>query len=65
MLTLLERLSLVPHRTPAVESRRELTLISTIAARRNFVEANETATRVDLQGGMERRLGTKKSDKTV
>jgi hypothetical protein len=32
---------------------------------RNFVEANETATRVDLEGDMESRLGTKRSEKTV
>jgi hypothetical protein len=35
------------------------------AKRRNFVEADETATRVEMEGGAKDRNGTKGSDKIV
>jgi integrase len=62
-------MALSGHRTPQAArlyvKRTEHQRVRAAAKRRDFVEANETATRVDLEGGAESRLGTKGSKNSV
>jgi len=62
-------MALSGHKTPRAArlyvKRTEHQRVRAAAKRRNFVEANETATRVEMEGGAESRNRTKQSEKTV
>lgn len=62
-------MALSGHKTPRAArlyvKRTEHQRVRAAAKRRNFVEANETATRVEMEGGAKSRNGTKQSDKIV
>ena len=62
-------MALSGHKTPQAArlyvKRTERQRVAAAAKRRQWVETNETETRVDLEGGGTSRLGTKQSDKIV
>jgi integrase len=62
-------MALSGHKTPQAArlyvKRTDRQRVTAAAKRRQWVEANETATRVDLEGGARSRHGTKGSDKIV
>ena len=62
-------MALSGHKTPQAArlyvKRTEHQRVRAAAKRRSFVEANETATRVGMEGDAESRNGTKRSEKIV
>ena len=62
-------MALSGHKTPRAArpyvKRTEHQRVSAAAKRRDFIDANETATRVEMEGVAKSRNGTKRSDKTV
>jgi hypothetical protein len=62
-------MALSGHKTPRAArlyvKRTEHQRVRAAAKRRNFVEANEPTTRVEMEGGAKSRNGTKRSNKTV
>jgi len=62
-------MALSGHKTPQAArlyvKRTEHQRVRAAAKRRSFVEANETATRVEMEGDAESRNGTKRSEKIV
>jgi integrase len=54
-----------PHAARLYVKRTERQRINAAAKRRQWIEANETEPRVEMEGGAESRNGTKRSDKIV